>query len=69
MIADEQIEQLAGALGSIATQLMNLGNGNASTQMGAIENLSKEVMEGTSRIAEGLHAIAEAISEHGGSAR
>ena len=63
MIEDE--EMLANALEQIAKALSNLGLGNAATQMGAIELLSKEVKEGSERIAEALLEIAEAISEHG----
>ena len=39
----------------------HLGSGDAATQMGALENLAKEVKEGSERMAGGLHAIAEAI--------
>ena len=53
----EQVE----ALNNIASALRYLGNGNAGTQMGAIENLAKEVKEGTTRIASALELIAEAI--------
>jgi len=53
----EQVE----ALNSIASALRYLGNGNAGTQMGAIENLAIEVKEGTTRIASALELIAEAI--------
>ena len=63
MIEDE--EMLANALEKIAKALSNLGLGNAATQMWAIELLSKEVKEGSERIAEALLEIAEAISEHG----
>jgi hypothetical protein len=55
--------QYAESIEKIAEALRNLGLGNADTQMGAIELLSKEVKEGSERIAQGLHAIAEAISE------
>ncbi len=44
--------------------LSNLGLRNASTPMGAIELLSFEIKEGSERIANGLHAIANAILEH-----
>ena len=62
----------------IAEALRNLGNGNASTSMGAIENLAKEVSgldhlyvevyspktdEALSEIAAALNNIAEAIRE------
>jgi len=40
----------------------HLGTKDAASPMGAIEFLAKEVKEGSERVAEGLHAIAEAIA-------
>ncbi len=54
-------EEIAAALRSIARALHQLGLGNASTQMGAIEALAKEVKEGSERIESGLTDIADAI--------
>ena len=48
----------------IASSLKLLGLADAATPLGAIEALSKEVHDGSLRIAEGLHAIAEAIARH-----
>jgi hypothetical protein len=48
----------------IATSLKMLGLADAATPLGAMEALSKEVHDGSRRIAEGLHAIAEAIARH-----
>jgi len=47
----------------IAASLKMLGLADAATPLGAIEALSKEVHDGSRRIAEGLHAIAEAIAQ------
>ncbi len=54
---------LNNALHAIAESLKNLGNGDASTQMGAIENLSKEVKEGTERVAYATERVADALYE------
>lgn len=43
------------------THLKNLGTGDASTSMGAIQLLSHSVKVGSQNIANGLHAIADAI--------
>ena len=59
----EYEEELTDALKLIARALRELGTNNAATEMGAIEMLALEVREGSTRIAEGLQAIAEAISE------
>ena len=56
-------EELTDALKLIALALRELGTNKAATKMGAIEILALEVREGSTRIAEGLQAIAEAISE------
>jgi len=60
----EQIEPLAEALRSIASALERLGTNRAYTPgagMGAVEVLAKEVREGSTRIAEALNNVAEAI--------
>lgn len=48
---------VAEALNQIAYHLKYLGTGNASTSMGAIEHLAKEV-------SDGLHSIAGVIEAH-----
>ena len=48
---------VAYALMSIAYQIKYLGNGNAATQMGAIENLAKEVRDAGQAIASALEAL------------
>ena len=51
-----------GARG-IARALQRLGLADASTPFGALEALSMEMKESSERIAEGLHAIADAIRD------
>jgi hypothetical protein len=46
----------------IAASLKLLGLADAATPLGAMEALSLEVKHGSERIAEGLHAIADAIA-------
>jgi len=48
--------QLAGAQDKTAVALYALGNGNAATHMGAIENLAREVK----KVGEAIHAVADA---------
>ena len=57
------VDGLSAALLKIARALTLLGLADASTPFGAIKALSMEVKDGSTRIAEGLHAIAEAIAE------
>jgi hypothetical protein len=57
----EIAERIAEALERLATGLKYLGNGNAATEMGAIENLAKEVMEGSQRIAAAIEELAAAV--------
>lgn len=53
----------AEALSDISAALVRLGLNNAMTDMGAIEALSKEVLDAGTGIAQGLHDIADAIRE------
>ena len=62
--SDDSEQNVTDALFKIAYQLKCLGTGDASTTMGAIELLSKEVKEGTTRIADALGSIADAIAAH-----
>ena len=48
---------------AVARALDRLGTGNASTDMGAIELLAKEVKDGTERIADAINNLAEAIRD------
>jgi hypothetical protein len=52
-----------GAVHEIAMALRFLGMGDAATTMGAIELLSREIKEGSERIADRLNRIAEAIED------
>lgn len=55
----EGCEAIAKPLHEIASHLKYLGNGDAATKMGAIENLAHQLSEGASSISEGLRLIAE----------
>ena len=46
-----ELENIGRALFYIGDQLKYLGNGNATTQMGAIEGLSVKINEGFERLA------------------
>lgn len=54
---------LTDAMERVAYQLQYLGNGNATTQMGAIENLSVQIKDGAEAIATSIHDLAQAIRE------
>ena len=62
---DGQIEKLIHAFEDIGRALHRLGTNNASSQMGAIEFLAKEIMEGSDKIQSSLESISESISTHG----
>lgn len=64
----DEINEVAEAIKDVAVALRVLGLNDAATSMGALELLSKEIKEGSERIAEGLNSIASAImeSEYGG---
>lgn len=51
-------------LTKIAAQLRGLGLADAATPFGAIEALCVEMKKSSQRIADGLHAIADAIEGH-----
>jgi hypothetical protein len=61
----DRTDDVAKALACIAMQIKYLGVGVAASTMGGLEFLAVQVKEGSERIAEALHAIAEAIAEHG----
>ena len=50
---------MAASLDSIASQLKHLGNGNAATQMGAIEGLGLVFKESLEDVSSALNSIAE----------
>lgn len=51
--------KLSEALNSVAHHLKYLGNGDASTSMGAIENLSGQLKEGMESIAASIEKVAD----------
>jgi len=61
----EAATAIAASLESVARQLGYLGNGNAASQMGAIEHLAMQVREGCGDIASALREVAQAIEEGG----
>jgi hypothetical protein len=58
-------EALVFAADRLAFALRQLGLADAATPFGAIEALCDELKEASTRIADGLHAIADAIVAHG----
>ncbi len=58
---------IADGLQEVARSISNLGNGNASTSMGAIEALSVQMKDGltdiSASVAVGLESIANAVEE------
>ena len=54
----------ASALHRLATALERLGLNNATTDMGGIELLAKEVRDGSALIAGALVALANAVENH-----
>ncbi len=54
------LHEVAGALNGVAEAINKLGLANASTPMGAVELLSKEVHEGAASVADQLEAVAGA---------
>jgi hypothetical protein len=62
---EEAIEAIATGLGSVARAIKALGNGNAASQMGAIEAASMKIHQGLESVAGALREIAEAMRERG----
>jgi len=58
-MTSKQVDRLIEEIGNVAYNLKYLGNGNASTQFGAIEGHSMQVKEG-------LETLASAVSSAGG---
>jgi hypothetical protein len=54
------LHEVAGALNGVASAINKLGLADASTPMGAVELLSKEVREGAVGVADQLEAVASA---------
>jgi len=59
------VDGLSTGLHKIARALTLLGLADASTPFGALEALGMEMKDSSERIAEGLHAIADAIVAQG----
>jgi len=59
---DKDITQ---SIDNLAYALKALGLNGACTNMGAIEVLAMEIKEGSTRIADAITGLAEAIREHG----
>lgn len=57
------MERLCNAMENIGVALHALGNKDAITPFGAIENLALEIKNAGEGIAGGLNAVAEAIRE------
>ena len=55
------MNDIADGLKSISTALHYLGNGNAATEMGAIEAFSVVFEKSVDRLADSLNNIAEAL--------
>lgn len=64
-VHDKRGGEIAAALESIATQLKYLGNGNAATQMGAIEGLGAVTKEAFEALSSAVHEIAESLDRPG----
>ena len=54
-VHDKQLGEIAEALHSISTQIKYLGNGNAATQMGALEVLGLAIKESSESIASAIN--------------
>lgn len=54
---------IADAINNTASALRALGNGNAATEMGAIEAMSMKIFEGQERIATALSGVSEGFSQ------
>jgi len=56
-------DPVADALQNVASALIRLGNGSASTDWGALEAHGKAMEDSANRIGEGLEDVASAIRE------
>jgi methyl-accepting chemotaxis protein len=59
----DAVDNGSRALWQVGRAIERLGLNEASTSMGAIEVLAKEIKEGSERIASALSELAEAIRE------
>lgn len=56
---------IADALNNVAKQVKNLGNADAASPMGALENLACETKNASERIASALETVALSIQDSG----
>jgi hypothetical protein len=59
----DEVEQFLESISNIAVHLKYLGNGNAASEMGAIEHLGVCFLEGMKTVAEAIDGLADAIRE------
>jgi ADP-ribosylglycohydrolase len=52
---------LADTQQETARAVQNLGNGNASTDKGAIENLAMQIVKASERIGDAISAVAQSV--------
>lgn len=57
-----ELNEMKESIGEIAKSIDRLGNGNAETEMGAIENLSMAINSSCRDIAAALEQVADAIN-------
>ena len=62
-VHDKRFGEIAEALRDLSTSVKYLGNGDAASSMGAIENLGLNLKDGLSTLAEGVAIIGRAIEE------
>jgi len=63
-----EIANVVDALDSVARAMVfaakHLGNGDASTQWGALEAHGKAMLDAAETVGSGLHDLADAVREH-----
>ena len=62
-LGNDETERLLESISNIAVHLKYLGNGNASSEMGAIEHLGVCLLEGMKTVAEAIDGLADAIRD------
>lgn len=55
-VHETQLSTIAKALESVSTQLSNLGNGNAATQVGALEGVGMQIKGAAETLASALRS-------------
>jgi len=64
-----EINEMKETINEIARSIDRLGNGNADTELGAIENLSMTINSSCREIASALEQVAEAINHLAGAVK